>query len=538
MVNDIRNLSDSKDSLILIDELDYKREKEPIHHLNSYTKAIVKIIKESEPKFTIGVYGEWGNGKTTLMKRILYSLENDKDITSVWFNAWRYEREEYYGITALLKSIAIELDRTGHYKELTPLLKRSLITLGKDILRQVASQFITEHGIEDFEKNLLPKLENLPDVDKDSIYFDGLRSISEKFREIRSRNPKKRIVVFVDDLDRCSPKKALELFESIKAFLDIEGFIYVIGLSHETVSKIITQEYNIHGISGEDYIKKIIQIPIHTPNWISGDIKELIRFLINKLNAEHRKLIDDESFVNLITESIEKNPREIKRFLNNLIVALEIFKDMKIKLNELLIVQILNMRWNRFYNLLMGSEAKFRDEIWSLLEKTPDEIIMMLESDPNSESYQKSYSHLIKHLKHYSSYDSLWNFLVNQKEVLKGIDWKIYHMAVESSSEIPVRWKNEKFSNKKINEILNSEPATNVLLGLRDGAKTKESLYNMIPSHTGSFSPTPLHNELNSQLEKMLETGLIRKNYEQNETVYSLSTLGREIINHFIHRRI
>ena len=67
----------------------------------------------------------------------------------------------------------------------------------------------------------------------------------------------------------------MELFESIKVFLHIEGFIHIVGLSHETTSKLISLEYKDHEIKGEDYIKKIIQIPIHAPNWLPEDIAVL-----------------------------------------------------------------------------------------------------------------------------------------------------------------------------------------------------------------------------------------------------------------------
>jgi predicted KAP-like P-loop ATPase len=521
-------VADRKDSLILIDEMNFSRE-EPVHNLDSYSEAIVKIIKQSEPKFTIGIYGEWGNGKTTLMKRIQHSLENNEtsDITTVWFSAWRYEREEYHGITALLKSIAIELDRTGHYKELRPLLKRSAITLGKDVLRQVTSQFITDHGIEAFEKILLPKLENLPDIDKDTIYFDGLRNISEKFKEIRNKHPEKRIVIFVDDLDRCSPKKALELFESIKAFLDIEGFIYVIGLSHETVSKIITQEYNIHGISGDDYIKKIIQIPIHTPNWISDDIKDLVKFLISKLNHEYRQLIDNDTSVNIISESIEKNPREIKRFLNNLIVALEIFKKKNIKLDELLIVQILNMRWNGFYNLIMDSSDTFRKDVLELLEKNPEDILKELNMDIDpKQSDNKSNAILVKRLYPYRSNENLWSFLVNQRKILQTINWTIYHMAVRSSSEIPIAETLKKQVTNQISYLISSPIAGLVLFHLRNGERDEQSLISYIIYETSKLHPSFLNSELLNLLSRMNDMGLIVTIEKRNTIFYKLTELG------------
>jgi hypothetical protein len=65
-------------------------------------------------------------------------------------------------------------------------------------------------------------------------------------------------------------------------FLDIPGFVYIIGLSHETIDKLITAEYEKSGITGEQYIKKIIQIPIMVPEWNSSDIANLIEEVIIK----------------------------------------------------------------------------------------------------------------------------------------------------------------------------------------------------------------------------------------------------------------
>jgi predicted KAP-like P-loop ATPase len=47
----------------------------------------------------------------------------------------------------------------------------------------------------------------------------------------------KKIIIFIDDLDRCSPKETVQVLESTKAFLDIRGFVFVIGLSLETTDK-------------------------------------------------------------------------------------------------------------------------------------------------------------------------------------------------------------------------------------------------------------------------------------------------------------
>ena len=97
---------------------------------------------------------------------------------------------------------------------------------------RIDAGIITEAAIESFRKEFNSKLELLAEVDRDTLYFDGFEAIRRELKEIRQKNSSFRIVVFVDDLDRCSPTKTLEVLESIKVFLGMEGFIYVMGLSH------------------------------------------------------------------------------------------------------------------------------------------------------------------------------------------------------------------------------------------------------------------------------------------------------------------
>jgi hypothetical protein len=109
--------------------------------------------------------------------------------------------------------------------------------------------------VEEFKETILPKMDLLTEIDKDTIYFDGIYKIEEDMRAIMKEYTSTRVVVFIDDLYRCSPKKALEVFESIKVFLGIDGFVYVIELSHVTIAKLITAQYKESEIKGEQYIK-------------------------------------------------------------------------------------------------------------------------------------------------------------------------------------------------------------------------------------------------------------------------------------------
>jgi predicted KAP-like P-loop ATPase len=107
---------------------------DPILDFNLYRDAIVNIVRNSFPKFTIGILGDWGTGKTTLMNSIRQVLENDSNIVTVQFETWRYEREDEFALIPLLKTIAFSLPDNIEYQSLKQKLKRGAINFFKKLL--------------------------------------------------------------------------------------------------------------------------------------------------------------------------------------------------------------------------------------------------------------------------------------------------------------------------------------------------------------------------------------------------------------------
>ena len=97
-----------------------------------------------------------------------------------------------------------------------------------------------------------------------------------------SGNPNSRIVAFIDDLDRCSPEKALEVLESIKTYFDIEGIVYVIGMDSDSINSIVKKKYGNDFSKGLDYMQKIVQLPFQIPIWNEVDISKSISRIISK----------------------------------------------------------------------------------------------------------------------------------------------------------------------------------------------------------------------------------------------------------------
>jgi predicted KAP-like P-loop ATPase len=369
------------------------------------------------------------------MRSIENRLKSDENILTIWFNAWKYEREEQFALISLMKTIAYKMDeQQAKYEKAKEVLLKSIITAGKGL----ASKFLLpEKYVDELQGNLSSELKKLAEADKNTIYFQGLKQIEDAMNEILEKSPESRIVVFIDDLDRCRPTKALEVFESIKVFLDIKGFVYIIGLSHETITKLITAEYEksgITGITGEQYIGKIIHNPITVPEWNSSDISNLIAdVIVKKLDTKYSKIITDNK--DLISIACEPNPRELKRFINSFIVSHEIFSlNKEIQPRHLLAVQALKVRWNKLYRNLTSNDVEFRKSLEKYASMNRDERIRQLNDMKLRQKDEGNVGQeLEKRLVEIDDLD-LWDFLRQAGKIIFEIEkWEIYRRAAEST---------------------------------------------------------------------------------------------------------
>lgn len=474
---------------ILIDDV----ESFPTHAFDSLSGAIANIVRNSTPHFTIGIYGEWGTGKTTLMKAIEKNLtsENpqrkDQTFLPIWFNAWKYEREENLASVSLMKTVGYAMANHDKFDQLSKTIFKSLTIVGKDVMQQIAMQAVSKNR-ELADEEIDEKMDYLNTLYRDSVYYEGLDKIKVQMKSIRE-NGDNRVVIFIDDLDRCSPIKALEVLESIKLFLDLEGFVFVIGLSHKTVTQLITQAYKITGLQGDDYIKKIIQIPIKIPSWTKESIVDLINnSIVTRLNSDYTKFMQQNS--GMIAKVVDYNPRQLKRFINNVIIAFETFAGKQgspeIQFNEIFLVKILKSEWPDFYHEFVHNKD-FREIVKWMLTKPKDlkkyfRYIRTFTEELPSEQRNKRILLLSKlsertagridtnQIDILADFDNdTWLFLNNVKDVLYGIvNWhvidNVMDIVEEFSYDLPIGSKKSKPTNEQnadsINLPVGTQPQT------------------------------------------------------------------------------
>jgi uncharacterized protein YjbI with pentapeptide repeats len=376
-----------------------------------YAMQLSKLIvnKKSTPRFTVGIYGGWGTGKTTLMQMIKEEVDKNysDNVQTIWFDAWRYEKEEYSAMVPLIRTIILSLNNT---------ILNSNDTEKKKILRRIEKQFSKIGGA--VIRNTKPKVgfnlgavsgeaqfdigKILDDYKSDGSFWSGDKRIyfyehitdhlKEELRKIRENHSKKyddfKIVIFIDDLDRCTPDRALELLESIKTFFDIEGIIYVLGIDPATIDPIIKTKYGEKSkIDGMHYLQKIVQLPVPIPVWNAPDLSNTIRNMISSTGIPKPdvKEILNETNTELIINAAQPNPRDIKRFINSIILSRYIYKQSIKDIEKIIAVQAFYFRgsgWLTFLKLLIPYKNRvefLKDFILSYEKGSSERKVLTLE---------------------------------------------------------------------------------------------------------------------------------------------------------------
>ncbi|MBN4047213.1 NTPase [bacterium AH-315-P13] len=375
-----------------------------------HADLLVDVIRDdSVLPITIGVFGDWGSGKSSILKIIQEELENtegeskDEETLCIYFNGWTFEGYDD-AKAALLNSILNELeDNKKLNDEVREIVKEKAKKLWKSInwmrgagmvlknialpavsayftgglsLAPFAIQKLTEWDVDSPEK-LIKKLSS----EEGKEFFKSLKKESEEensntnpvaefrkdFSDLLEATQFKRLVVIIDDLDRCKPERIIENLEAIKLFVNVPKTAFIIGADPRIVEHAIEFKYgNSNPIQEDnpriikDYLEKLIQLPYSLPKLSEPEVETYISMLIckreigeTKFKKIHSKfqefrvkdkyssygllnmqtelspedfekvksnIISIPSLVPLITQSLYGNPRQIKRFLNTYIL--------------------------------------------------------------------------------------------------------------------------------------------------------------------------------------------------------------------------
>ncbi|MCK5599627.1 hypothetical protein KAI78_08380 [bacterium] len=344
---------------------------------NKYSKILVDLILNSvkNTPFTIGIHGHWGSGKTSLMKQIQNSLKERNTLT-VFFEAWQYEKEEEI-LIPLLQTIDNKYGKNENAekkirkKKKATMLFNTIAVLSGDLFLKTMTN--GSMGIQDIFKT--EKYFKNQYLENKSEFIKIKDKFKKAINKILGNQKNKLLVIFIDDLDRCSPENVIIIFEKIKLFLYVKNCVFVIGVDKRVIEKgleikykeiVTSNEEEEKIIRGEEYLEKFIQVPFNLP---TIKLEENLKNYFDGLSKELSVILGKWRLI--IAKALKYNPRRIKLFLNTYLlyyrIAEEEIKNGKIK-NELLIkCLIIYFRNSALYEKL-GERPADLGEIERVLE--------------------------------------------------------------------------------------------------------------------------------------------------------------------------
>jgi len=253
---------------------------------------IVKALKnfiESDDMITplsIAIDGDWGSGKTSIVNTLAKQLPSEQFI-KVFFEPWRYENSD--PPLALVSTILNEINKV------------SVTEISSNIINLAANTFSSKYlnkDIKDVAGFILGKVKTVESFSE---------SLEKCLKEGRKNNEK--LIIMIDDLDRCDVENTLLILSIMKLFLEIDDCICIAAVDFERLKQAWRTKYKVNEVDdkGKEYLEKIFQIKVAVPKPSNDQVKEYLDDLVPGM---------DEILLRLFSIVGPKNPRAIKKMLN------------------------------------------------------------------------------------------------------------------------------------------------------------------------------------------------------------------------------
>lgn len=309
----------------------------PIENLSTETdylgvlekgNLISTFLKGNKERFDeikmFSLYGEWGSGKSTLMKFLEKDL--NEEFNTFFFEAWQFEKDENLALSLLEFMNAKNIDNGEEFCE-------NLIKYGARILR----------GLGKSVKFNIPLYPEGPSVDldmsgfvdefskkEDVSFYKSLEKFKKEFvifeDKLTAEKGQKYNIVFIDDLDRCEPEQVLNLLSAIKLFFTYgQRTIFFCGIDKVAVNQAVKTKYG-KVIKANEYLEKIFDISFSMP-----EHNNLLKLIDNYFGTTTYTIGVNKQSINIwISDFFEKinftNPRRVKKVLNKLNIVREFKK--------------------------------------------------------------------------------------------------------------------------------------------------------------------------------------------------------------------
>lgn len=262
------------------------------------SKTVVELLKGNrQHALTIGIHGDWGAGKSSVLKMVESAMAGDKKVACLWFNGWAFQGFDD-AKTVLIEVIISELCRQrsgfGKVKEISKrLLKRvdwlKLARRGGGLAFTLATGLPSPDQISmvlgslsnlagsvksmsaaDIESKITEAASFLKPAEEHSVP-DQIHHFREEFGKLLEEASIEQLVVLIDDLDRCLPATAIDTLEAIRLFLFVPKTAFVVGADEGMIEYAVRQHFpNLPLATGgvpytRNYLEKLIQVPFRIP---------------------------------------------------------------------------------------------------------------------------------------------------------------------------------------------------------------------------------------------------------------------------------
>jgi len=309
----------------------------------NFSKRIAETIinRKSNDGLVIGIYGAWGEGKTSVLNILEKELENDSNIIVIKFNPWRFTSEETL-VLNFLKNISQALD-----KQLNN-------------LKEKIGAFVKKYGSATsvFNLDLSSIGESLSDTD--------LEELKNRVNDFLKESNKK-VVIVIDDIDRLDKQELFAIFKLVKLTGDFSNTYYLLSFDDEMVASAIGERYaNGDKISGYNFLEKIIQVPLRIPKALSSSLLNYTYELVNEVIKESGIELSESEGQHigyLISQNVLPKittPRLAVRYANSLSFLLPLLKG-EVNHSDLILFEAVKIYFPKHYDFIKNNPHFFID---------------------------------------------------------------------------------------------------------------------------------------------------------------------------------
>jgi KaiC/GvpD/RAD55 family RecA-like ATPase len=317
-------------------------------HRNGYLIKLLRLINNNGTNRVFSLNGNWGSGKTVFIKKfnclVNYSYLYDKNNNLRWDNI--YSKKNTFSENDLkeLRDIIVK----PNYEEFDLLVKENNINSvyinawehddEVDPIKSIMYELIKSYDLEKYDEKINASLKKFSDIlirlsTKGFVNRDDIISDLEFYKEIELKEELKKsisnilddlicekcqkLIIVIDELDRCNPIYAVKLLERIKHYLNDESIVVLLVTNIKELSNTISTIYG-SSFSSEEYLDKIIDMRLELPKINTTEYIKTIDSIINAQSDSWLPSVE-ESFINY--NNMELRP------INRYISCMRFFED-------------------------------------------------------------------------------------------------------------------------------------------------------------------------------------------------------------------